>query len=126
MIEKLEYETHRDGNGNVYGSIPSYAEILDKINEVIDYINSRPEEKPSEDLEEAANKFAVSYDQGTCDGIAQECFIAGAKWMNEQIMKDLEEDALLLERAWLTLDNLGYEELAERLKTFKEKYANKM
>lgn len=39
MIEKLEYETYRDGNGNVYGSIPSYAEILDKINEVIDALN---------------------------------------------------------------------------------------
>lgn len=42
------------------------------------------------------------------------------------MIKNSEEDALLLERAWLTLDNLGHEELAERLKTFKEKYANKM
>lgn len=41
-------------------------------------------------------------------------------------MNDSEENTLLLERAWLTLDNLGHEELAERLKTFKEKYANKM
>lgn len=36
-------------------------------------------------------------------------------------MKDLEEDVLLLERVWLTLYNLGHEELAERLKIFKEK-----
>ena len=36
------------------------------------------------ELEEAANKFAVSYDQGTCDGIAQDCFIAGAEWQKEQ------------------------------------------
>lgn len=45
MIEKLEYETHRDGNGNVYGSIPSYAEILDKINEVIDALNQLLEKR---------------------------------------------------------------------------------
>lgn len=46
MIQKLEYETHKDGNGNVYGAIPSDAEIIAKVNEVIDYINSRPEEIP--------------------------------------------------------------------------------
>lgn len=35
-------------------------------------------------LDEAANKFAHLYDQGTCDGVAQECFKAGAEWMAEQ------------------------------------------
>ena len=44
------------------------------------------------DLEEAADKFAVSYDQGTCDGIAQECFIAGAKWQKEQMMEEWLKD----------------------------------
>lgn len=39
MIRKIEYITSKDGNGNVYGAIPSYAEILDKINEVIDVLN---------------------------------------------------------------------------------------
>ena len=39
MIQKLEYETHEDGNGNVYGSIPSDAEIIAKVNEVIDALN---------------------------------------------------------------------------------------
>lgn len=39
MIQKLEYETHRDGNGNVYGAIPSDAEIISKINEIVDAIN---------------------------------------------------------------------------------------
>lgn len=41
MIQKLEYETHKDGNGNVYGAIPSDAEIIAKINEVIDVLNQR-------------------------------------------------------------------------------------
>lgn len=35
-------------------------------------------------LDEAANKFAVFYDQGTCDGIVQDCFKAGAEWMAGQ------------------------------------------
>lgn len=39
MIQKLEYETYNDGNGNVYGAIPSDAEIIAKINEVIDALN---------------------------------------------------------------------------------------
>ena len=36
-------------------------------------------------LEEAAENFAVSYDQGTCDGIAQDCFIAGAEWQEKHL-----------------------------------------
>ena len=39
MIQKLEYITGKDGNGNVYGAIPSDAEIIAKINEVIDVLN---------------------------------------------------------------------------------------
>lgn len=39
MIQKLEYEVYKNGDGNTYGSIPTYAEILDKINEMIDVLN---------------------------------------------------------------------------------------
>lgn len=47
-------------------------------------------EKPvPADLEEAADKFAVFYDQGTCDGVAQDCFIAGAKWQAEKDARDM-------------------------------------
>jgi len=48
------------------------------------FIDSLQQEQPSEDLEEAANRFAQSYDMGTCDGIAQDCFIAGAEWQKKQ------------------------------------------
>ena len=58
--------------------------------------DSLPEEKPSEDLEEAAKEFARLYDQGTCDGIAQDCFIAGAKWMEDQI--PMPEDTVIFQR----------------------------
>ena len=47
--------------------------------------------KLSDNLEEAAEEFARFYDNGTCDGIAQECFIAGAKWQKEQMMKEAVE-----------------------------------
>lgn len=50
----------------------------------------------SESLEEAAEKFAVFYDQGTCDGIAQDCFIAGAKWQAEHT--PLPEDTVLFNK----------------------------
>ncbi len=39
MIRKIEYITGKDGNGNLYGAIPSDAEIIAKVNEVIDVLN---------------------------------------------------------------------------------------
>lgn len=86
-------------------------------------------------LKEAAHHIAIealndtkfmTTTMGYVLGKLQDIFIAGAEWQKKQMMKDLEEDVLLLERVCLTLYNLGHEELAERLKTFKEKYANKM
>ena len=55
------------------------------LGHIREFIDSLPEEKPSEDLLDAA------------------------------------KDALLLERAWLTLDGFGHEELAERLRQFAER-----
>ena len=67
-------------------------------------------------INEAANKFAVSYDNGTCDGIAQDCFKAGAKWMAGQY-KTLGETEIYLEddgeeapytQTWLDLDTTEF------------------
>ena len=55
-------------------------------------------------LEEAADKFAVFYDQGTCDGIAQDCFIAGAKWQKRQMGEQAREHLSKLDD--LTLEDL--------------------
>jgi len=60
-------------------------------------VDSISEEPVSEELEEAADKFARFYDQGTCDGIAQECFKAGAEW---QYQKDRGEFAKLKAKEW--------------------------
>ena len=64
-----------------------YLRAAEKYNEV-EYNLQRAEESVPNDLEEAADKFAVFYDQGTCDGIAQDCFKAGAEWDREQMMKE--------------------------------------
>ena len=47
--------------------------------------DSLPEEKPSEDLEEAADKFEQEYFTDTTIG---EAFIEGAKWQKEQMMNN--------------------------------------
>lgn len=44
------------------------------------------------DLEEAAEKFARFYDNGTCDGIAQDCFKAGAEWQKAKMMEEWLKD----------------------------------
>lgn len=57
--------------------------------------------KLPDDVDEAAYNFALHYDNGTCDGIAQDCFIAGAEWMAgqghtfETIMQEDEVDELV-------------------------------
>lgn len=53
-------------------------------------------------LGEAAEKFAHLYDNGTCDGIAQDCFKAGAEWMAGQGVYADAEVCKLADRAWVT------------------------
>jgi hypothetical protein len=62
-----------------------------------DYLYLTGEQKPAEvDLDEAAEKFAHQYDMGTCDGIAQDCFKAGAEWMEGQV--PLPEDTVIFQK----------------------------
>ena len=73
---------------------------------IVDFVIKNYKPSLPSDVDEAAHKFAVLYDQGTCDGIAQECFIAGAKWMAEQGVSeeyDTDEDGMIL----LDSDMLG-------------------
>ena len=42
MIEELSYSINSDEFGNVYGTIPpSTKKIVDKINEIIEYLNNQ-------------------------------------------------------------------------------------
>ena len=105
MIQKLEQSVV----GTDYGcGGASFSEVIDKVNEVIDYINSRPEEIPPyckgvkghpdpagvSDLEGAAEEYASKTlcdpDDGPSTGLAKDAFIAGA---NYQRLKRLAEAA---------------------------------
>ena len=67
-IEKIRQEIERRKD---YISVPHFAEELDSL----------PEEKPSDDLDEAADKFEQEY---FTDATIGEAFIEGAKWQKEQ------------------------------------------
>lgn len=47
---------------------------------VVKFISLLNKPQLPSDVEEAAEKFANSYDMGTCDGVAQDCFKAEAEW----------------------------------------------
>lgn len=60
---------------------------------ILSFIDSLQQEQTSlpSNLDEAAEKFARLYDNGTCDGIAQDCFKAGAEWMAEKAKQEHTE-----------------------------------
>lgn len=137
---------------NLHNTLEANELLIRQYKSLLAFINTLSEEKPSEDLKEVAEEWAENEAYGKSDAefeMAYKGFIAGTEWqrkkdretielaeehailagrvqMKEEMIKEIEKDTLFLERAWLTLYNLGYEELAERLKTFKEKYANKV
>ena len=96
------------------------------LGHIREFIDSLPEVKPSRDLEEEVKRYYsdnftyISSDQPTLS-ILTNVARHFAEWQKEQMLKDAEEDALLLERAWLTLDGFGHEELAGRLRQFAER-----
>lgn len=57
---------------------------ISNLDSAVDYINECFKPSLPSNLDEAAEEFARFYDNGTCDGIAQECFKAGAEWMAGQ------------------------------------------
>lgn len=53
---------------------------------VLEFIDSLPEEKPSEDLEKVAAKYELENRQSILSSVdIVDAFIAGAKWMSKQI-----------------------------------------
>ena len=93
MIQKLEQYVI----GANYGcGGASFSEVIDKVNEVIAFINSLPEEKPSENLEEEVKRYYsdnftyISSDQPTLS-ILTNVARHFAEWQKEQMMKDAKE-----------------------------------
>lgn len=76
-IERLMKETEDSqfDKGERYG-----------LKTVLEFIDSLPEEKPSEDLDEAAEEYARLDEEGKWkDGGKYKGFIAGAKWMSKRM-----------------------------------------
>lgn len=94
-IEKIRAEITRLKGQLIRGACAAQIEMEtnckdEAYNEVLAFLDTLSEES-DKSLEEAADNFAHCYDQGTCDGVAQECFIAGAKRKEEQLMKGAVE-----------------------------------
>lgn len=129
-IEKIRQEIERrikackTKNGFPAGTICAIR--IETYEGLLSFIDTLLEEKPSEDLEEEVKRYYsdnftyISSDQPTLS-ILTNVARHFANWQKEQMMKDAVEDALLLERAWLTLDGLGHEELAGRIRQFAER-----
>ena len=71
---------------NLWGEIVRRNIDLSKSNitEIVDFVIKNYKPELPEGLDEAAEEFAHLFDQGTCNGIAQECFKAGAEWIAGQ------------------------------------------
>ena len=117
-IEKIKAEIERRiENYWSDGDVDSVV-VSGELEELIDFIDSLPEEKPSEDLEEAAIDFAdnarkqlyskdyaissiADYDHGCIDG-----FIAGAEWQREQMLKEAVEFECIGKKVKMTVQEL--------------------
>ena len=73
----------------------------DCLVELLSFIDSLPDEKSSEDLEEAAQEYAIPFNDTTygCE-YSYKGFIAGAKWQAKQLLKGspLPEDTVLFQK----------------------------
>ena len=63
-------------------------ELFD-VPELLSFIDSLQQEQPSEDLEEAAEEYATTHLRNNEFPTADSAFIAGAKWMEKEINKEL-------------------------------------
>jgi hypothetical protein len=74
---------------------------IKSFDKLLAFIDSLPEEDPSEDLEEAAQEYAIPFNNTTygCE-YSYKGFIAGAKWQAKQLLKGspLPEDTVLFQK----------------------------
>ena len=89
--DQIRAEIERRKKENMYVDLPMSIGRYYEDRDLLAFLDTLPEQ-PVEGLEEAAHNFAIHYDNGTCDGIAQDCFIAGAKWQREQMIDEWLKD----------------------------------
>ena len=84
---------------NLHNTLEANELLIRQYKSLLDIIDSISEEKPSEDLEEAANEYAILDEEGKWkDGGKYKGFIAGAEWQKEQ---DQPITGNSLEQEWL-------------------------
>ena len=102
MKQKILAEIERLKKTFQYGSSAEAKYRVEVYTELIDFINSLPEEPLSEDLEEANKQYRkevhnqLANTQGMCwefdwddvEMAIDDAFKAGAQWQKEQIMKE--------------------------------------
>lgn len=85
-IEKIKAEIERlkiDYLNRSYTFVPA------TMQQLLEFIDSLPEEKQPEDLEEAAEKYSDKYCSDWAYRLEYEAaFIDGGKWQKEQMMKE--------------------------------------
>lgn len=121
-MEKIKAEIERMHQQAVLASYGNDTDLLrSRIATCVDilaFIDSLPEEKPSEDLEDAAEDSWALYEyRETPQGLYSSCyrdgFIAGAKWQANQLLKgsSLPEDTVLFSKGVAEGRRLEMEEL---------------
>ena len=110
----MYHKTKPDGGPND-GWAESLA-IMGVLEDLLVFIDSLPDEKPSEDLKEAADEYAISLTP--CDQQEElnyfNSFIAGAEWMRSQM--PLPEDTVIFMKGVAEGRRLEREEMEENKK----------
>lgn len=106
-IDKIRQEIERRKKKFMFDDLPMTIGRYYEDRELLSFIDSLPEEKPSENLKEAAEEYAY---RGIPDEIKQNVkpiadeiikqFIAGAEWQANQLLKGspLPEDTVLFQK----------------------------
>ena len=102
-IEKIRQEIERRKKENMYDDLPITIGRYYEDRDLLAFIDSLPEEKPSEDVEEAAKEYAYSWRKEGNKEVrelfpkaAYRAFIAGAEWQKEQM--PMPEDTALFQK----------------------------
>ena len=87
-IERRKEEYKQDRYMSDYrGQLAYYKDNI--YDSLLAFIDSLPEEKPSDDLEEAAARYERENRESILSSVdIVDAFIAGAEWQKEQMMKD--------------------------------------
>lgn len=100
-IEKIRQEIERRKKEFMHDSLASTIGRYYEDRDILAFIDSLPEEKPSDDLEEAAEEYASDGSIGfidmtayNIDMTAYNAFIAGAEWQKEQDKDYLNEELI--------------------------------